>query len=53
MARKAGLVVGMLLLAHSAAAQFTQQGSKLVGPALSRPPGTLRQVWQRARNSDE
>ena len=31
MARHAGLVVGMLFLAHATAAQFTQQGSKLVG----------------------
>ena len=31
MARQAGLVLGMLFLAHAAAAQFTQQGSKLVG----------------------
>jgi Ig-like domain CHU_C associated len=31
MARLAGLVVGMLFLAHATAAQFTQQGSKLVG----------------------
>jgi hypothetical protein len=31
MARHAGVVVGMLFLAHAAAAQFTQQGSKLVG----------------------
>jgi len=31
MSRQAGLVVGMLLLAQAAAAQFTQQGSKLVG----------------------
>jgi hypothetical protein len=31
MTRQAGLVVGMLFLAHAATAQFTQQGSKLVG----------------------
>jgi hypothetical protein len=31
MARHAGAVLGMLLLAHAAAAQFIQQGSKLVG----------------------
>ena len=32
MTRQAGAVVGMLFLAHVAAAQFIQQGSKLVGP---------------------
>ncbi len=38
MARHAGVVVGMLFLAHAAAAQFTQQGSKLVGTgAVGRP----------------
>ena len=31
MTRQAGAVIGMLFLAHAAAAQFTQQGSKLVG----------------------
>jgi len=31
MARRAGAVLGMLFPAHAAAAQFTQQGSKLVG----------------------
>jgi hypothetical protein len=31
MPRHAGAVLGMLALAHAAAAQFTQQGSKLVG----------------------
>ena len=31
MPRWAGLVVGMLVLAHGAGAQFTQQGPKLVG----------------------
>ena len=31
MARQAGAVVGMLFLAHAAAAQFIQQGGKLVG----------------------
>ncbi len=36
MARQAGLVVGMLFLAHAAAAQFTQQGSKLVGTGAVR-----------------
>ena len=31
MAGRAGAILGMLFLAHAAAAQFTQQGSKLVG----------------------
>ena len=31
MARRAGAILGMLVLAHAAAAQFAQQGSKLVG----------------------
>ena len=31
MTRQAGVVVGVLLLAHAATAQFTQQGDKLVG----------------------
>jgi hypothetical protein len=38
MARQAGAVVGMLFLAHAAAAQFTQQGSKLVGTGAVWPP---------------
>jgi hypothetical protein len=36
-ARQAGLVVGMLFLAHAAATQFTQQGSKLVGTGAVGP----------------
>jgi hypothetical protein len=31
MTRQAGAILGMLFLAHAAAAQFTEQGSKLVG----------------------
>jgi len=40
MARQAGLVLGMLFLAHAAAAQFTQQGGKLVGS------GAVGAAWQ-------
>lgn len=34
MARKTGAVLGLLFLAHAAAAQFGQQGSKLVGTGV-------------------
>ena len=37
MARRAGPILGMLLLAHVAAAQFTQQGGKLVGSGAVGP----------------
>jgi hypothetical protein len=40
MARQAGAVLGMLFLAHAAAAQFVQQGNKLVGA------GTAGPAWQ-------
>ena len=41
MERNPGAVLGMLLLAHVAAAQFTQQGSKLVGTGAVGPT-----TWQ-------
>jgi hypothetical protein len=37
MKRQAGAVLGMLFLAHAATAQFTQQGSKLVGTGAIDP----------------
>jgi hypothetical protein len=39
-ARQAGAVLGSLFLAHAAAAQLTQQGSKLVGT------GAIGAAWQ-------
>jgi len=40
MTRQVGVVLGMLFLAHAAAAQFTQQGGKLVGT------GAVGAAWQ-------
>src|SRR5664280_1456998 len=40
MTRHAGVMLGMLFLAHTAAAQFTQQGNKLVGT------GAMGPAWQ-------
>jgi hypothetical protein len=37
MARRAGAILGVLVVAHAAAAQFTQQGSKLVGSGAVGP----------------
>ena len=49
MTRQAGSVVGMLLLAHAAAAQFVQQGSKLVGTGAA---GYARQGQSVAISAD-
>jgi len=49
MARQAGVIVGMLILAHAAAAQFTQQGGKLVGTGAV---GTARQARSVAISAD-
>jgi adhesin/invasin len=49
MTRQAGLVVGILFLAHVAAAQFTQQGSKLVGTGAT---GTATQGTSVAFSAD-
>jgi len=38
MARQVGAVLGLLFLAHTAAAQFIQQGSKLVAKTPSGCP---------------
>ncbi len=38
MTRQAGAVLGMLFLAHAAGAEFTQQGSKLIGTTTSGNP---------------
>lgn len=49
MTRQAGAVLGMLFLAHSAAAQFTQQGSKLVGAGAA---GAANQGFSVAISAD-
>jgi len=49
MARHAGAVLGMLFLAHAAAAQFTQQGGKLVA---SGAVGAAEQGWSVAISAD-
>jgi hypothetical protein len=49
MARLAGAVLGMLVLAHAAAAQFTQQGSKLVAADAL---GAANQGWSVALSAD-
>jgi len=49
MARHAGLVLGMLFLAHAAGAQFTQQGSKLVGTGAA---GAAEQGFSAAISAD-
>jgi hypothetical protein len=49
MVRLAGSVVGMLLVAHLAAAQFVQQGSKLSGTGAV---GAAGQAWSVAISAD-